>query len=75
MELKTGVLLHNGIYRILGTLGQGGFGITYLALLRPEEFRLLIFGSSAADYAGSLEPFALFRGIEYCHIGRQNRLQ
>ena len=32
MNLPTGTLLQGGKYRIEGLLGQGGFGITYLAI-------------------------------------------
>ena len=42
MELNPGVLLHNGIYRILETLGQGGFGITYLAIDTRFDIKVAI---------------------------------
>ena len=32
MQLKIGTLLKGGTYRIERILGQGGFGITYLAV-------------------------------------------
>lgn len=31
MTLQPGAMLHNGSYRIIQTLGHGGFGVTYLA--------------------------------------------
>ena len=31
MQLQSGTLLHGGSYRIIETLGRGGFGVTYLA--------------------------------------------
>lgn len=31
MQLPSGTLLQGGKYKIIKTLGQGGFGITYLA--------------------------------------------
>ena len=31
MNLNSGTILHNGSYRVISTLGRGGFGITYLA--------------------------------------------
>ncbi|MBR1688575.1 MAG: protein kinase [Prevotella sp.] len=36
MELKAGTTLRDGTYRIERTLGQGGFGITYLASMKTE---------------------------------------
>lgn len=42
MQLHTGTLLHQGEYRILSVLGQGGFGITYLGLQEGLERRVAI---------------------------------
>ena len=42
MQLQTGTLLHQGEYRILSVLGQGGFGITYLGLQQGLERRVAI---------------------------------
>ena len=42
MQLKSGTLLQGGKYRIVRTLGQGGFGITYLAEQPMLERRVCI---------------------------------
>ena len=36
MQLTAGTELQGGKYRIIGLLGQGGFGITYLATMQVE---------------------------------------
>ena len=42
MQLKSGTLLQGGKYKIVRTLGQGGFGITYLAEQPMLERRVCI---------------------------------
>lgn len=42
MNLKQGTLLHNNKYRIERVLGQGGFGITYLATDVRYNYRVAI---------------------------------
>ena len=41
-ELNVGSYLQNGKYRIIGMLGQGGFGITYLAVQSGLERKVAI---------------------------------
>ena len=41
-ELNVGTYLQNGKYRIIGMLGQGGFGITYLAVQSGLERKVAI---------------------------------
>ena len=42
MQLKPGTLLQSGRYRIISTLGNGGFGITYLAEQSMTERKVCI---------------------------------
>lgn len=42
MQLKQGSLLQGGKYRIEKVLGQGGFGITYLAYHEMLECKVAI---------------------------------
>ncbi len=42
MQLQIDTLLHQGEYRILSVLGQGGFGVTYLAYQVSLERRVAI---------------------------------
>lgn len=41
-HLNDGALLHNGKYRVVKTLGQGSFGITYLAVLSRINMKVCI---------------------------------
>ncbi|MBR5892124.1 MAG: serine/threonine protein kinase, partial [Bacteroidaceae bacterium] len=50
MELKENTILKNGDYRIINTLGQGGFGITYLATQRGLDRTVVIKEFFMSDY-------------------------
>ena len=50
MELASGTLLERGKYRIISTLGQGGFGITYLAEQVMAERKVCIKEFFPKDY-------------------------
>ena len=61
-ELKAGSELQHGKYRIMGMLGQGGFGITYLAVQSGLERRVAIkefFMKELCDRDGSTSRVTL----------------
>ncbi|MDE5663996.1 MAG: serine/threonine protein kinase [Muribaculaceae bacterium] len=52
MQLKDGSVLQNGKYRIIRVLGQGGFGITYLAVHTSFDELVAIKESFPKDFCG-----------------------
>lgn len=64
MRLQEGLLLQNGKYRIIKVLGQGGFGITYLAENVLLERQVAIKEFFPKDFCGRDNTSHLTLGTE-----------
>ena len=53
MELKNGTLLQGGKYKIEKKLGQGSFGITYLAIIQI----IGVFGATQTETKVAVKEF------------------
>lgn len=75
MQLKSGTLLQGGKYRIVRVLGQGSFGITYLASAKLTTHGSL--GSMEVEAAVAIKEFYMrdfnSRNIDAIHVDGTDR--
>ena len=73
-ELAPGTLLHDGVYRVEGVLGAGGFGITYRAVELRRERSVAIkefFPGGCVRIQGVVHPTHLLNEADYQEARRK----